>query len=121
MVCENHVLGAWYCFSGPVSPIFCHFRSSCSNNLPWNLGTEFLPLVSLTSPLESSILVFLSIHKSSDVLDLHDFFVNYFENPLKLLWFGKTRITDSNIENITNILKSYAIVLILLLFAAKTN
>ena len=34
------------------------------------LGTKFLPLVSLIRPLESSFLVLLSRHNSSDVLDL---------------------------------------------------
>jgi len=37
---------------------------------------------------------------------LHDFFVHYFKKPLKLLCFRKTRITDSNIENITKVPKS---------------
>jgi len=52
--------------------------------------------------------------------DLHDFFVNYINNTLKLLCFGKTLITDSNIENITNVSKPYAITLILLCFVGKT-
>ncbi|RHN78550.1 hypothetical protein MtrunA17_Chr1g0166841 [Medicago truncatula] len=38
--------------------------------------------------------------------NLHDFFVNYIKNPLKLLCFRKTLSTDSNIENITNVQKS---------------
>ena len=40
------------------------------------------------------------------LFDLLVFFVNYIKNTLKLLRFGKNKITDSNIENITNILKS---------------
>jgi len=51
---------------------------------------------------------------------IHDIFVNYIKKPLKLLGFGKTIITYSNIENITKVPKLYAIVLILFLLAAKT-
>jgi len=67
---ENHALGACHLFLGPHSLIFRRFRSSSSNNLPRNLGTKFFPLVTLMRPLESSFLVFLSLHKSWDVLDL---------------------------------------------------
>jgi len=64
---------------------------------------------SLTRPLECSFLVFRKfsqIFGCSWFADLHDFFVNYFKNPIKLLCVGKTRITYSNIENITKVSKS---------------
>jgi hypothetical protein len=34
------------------------------------MGAEFLPVVSLLRPLESSFFVFLNLHNSLDVLDL---------------------------------------------------
>jgi len=52
--------------------------------------------------------------------DLHDFFVNYIKNTLELLCFGKNRIKHSNIENITNVSKSLAIVLIHICSVCKT-
>jgi len=64
-----------------------------------------------------------SLDNSSDVLDLPIYMISSWitsKKPLKLLCFGKTRITDSHIENITKVSKSKVIVLILLLFAAKT-
>jgi len=69
------------------------------------LGTKFLPFVSLMRPLGSSFLFLESsqFFRRSWFSDSHDFFVNYFKNPLKLLHFGRTRITDSNIENIIKV------------------
>jgi len=105
----KHALGAWCLFLGPNSPIFRCFRSSSSNNLPRNLRNIIPPIY---KSLEASWIIILGFPKLSQFLrcswfaDLHDFFVNYFKNPLKLLCFGKTRITHSYIDNITKVLKS---------------
>jgi len=77
MACKIHALGAWHTFPDPVSPIFRRFKSSSSNNLPRNLGTKFLPPVSLLRPFESSFLVFLILHKSLDVLVLPIYRLKY--------------------------------------------
>jgi len=58
-------------------------------------------------PLESSFFIIPRTTQSSNVFaDLHDFFVNFTKNTLKLLCFGKNRTTYSNIENITKVPKS---------------
>jgi len=52
-------------------------------------------------PIESSFLIFQRsslIFGCSCFADLHDFFVNYIKNTLKLLCFRKNRITYSNIK-----------------------
>jgi len=107
--CIVHALRTWLCSLAPVSLIFHHFRFLSSSDLHRNLGTKFLLLLSLLRPPGSSFLVFpksSQIFGCSWVVDLHDFFMNYFQNPLKLLCFRKTRITNSNIENITKVSNS---------------
>jgi len=110
--CARHfanVLGAWYLFTGPKFSNFFVFLSLrlqiiCRRTLEHN-SSHF---VSLLRPLESSFLFLESspFFSCSRFSDFHDFFVNYFKNPVKLLCFGKTRITNSYIENITKVTKS---------------
>ncbi|KEH21745.1 hypothetical protein MTR_7g015900 [Medicago truncatula] len=65
-----------------------------------------LLIQSLSMPLESSFSQGRIIFRDLVLPDLLDFFTNYFKNPLKLLCFGKNRITYSNMKNISNVGKS---------------
>jgi len=114
---KKHVLGAWLAKSCPRH--FSHalgtflsvlrtnlqfsvvFRSSSSNNLRPYFGNRISPIckTSEASWIFTILQMFL-------ICRFAWFLVNYFNNPLKLLYFGKNRIIDSNIENITKVPKS---------------
>jgi len=103
-----NALGAFCLPSGPNLQFYVIFRSLSSNNLSWYFGNKIPLICNLLRPLESSFLFLESsqFFNCSWFAHLHDFFVNYFKNPLKLLCFGKTRITELNIKNITKVSKS---------------
>jgi len=109
--CPKHfsnALGAFCLSSGPNLRFSVIFRYLSSNNFPHYFGNKIPPIC---KSFEASWIYFLFLESSqffscSWFANLHDFFMNYFKNPLKLLCFRKTKITDSNVENITKVLKS---------------